>query len=54
MKLKLNRSLKMKLTQALTGLLFDLIDGGIDDVAHTVTLMRALADEIDAQNVQPS
>lgn len=50
MNLKLNRSLKQRLTQAFTGLLFDLIDGNIDSVANTTAMLRSLADELDAQN----
>jgi hypothetical protein len=50
MKLKLTSSLKTRLTQFLTGVLFDLIDGGLDAATETAKGLRSLADEIDKQN----
>lgn len=50
MKLKLTGTLKARMVQVLGGVLFDLIDGGLDAAAQTSALLRSLAEEIDSQN----
>lgn len=52
MQLKLTKSLKAKVKAIAVSLLFDVLDGDIDEVAALIEGLRVLADELEAQNAR--